>query len=66
MALFLQERWGVRFESRSQMLQFLGIEFLVKKEKIDIDALIQELRLPGNNVSGLTSSSSGCAKGARR
>ncbi len=66
MATFLEERWGFQFESRLQIIQFLGLEFLIKKDKIDIDKLFQASRFSSRNGVGVTESSSGRAKGARR
>lgn len=38
---FFQQRWNIVF-TRKQILMFLGIEFLIKTEKIDFDALFKK------------------------
>lgn len=35
MALFLQKRWNIKFESDAQLLKFLGIGFVIEKEGLD-------------------------------
>ena len=65
MTYFLQQRWEVSFESREQVIEFLGLEFLVNKDHIDIDNLYNSLGFLTGDIKGLTKPSSGRAKGAR-
>ena len=66
MANFLQQRWGVSFESGEQVIEFLGLDFLVKKDHIDIDKLYNSPGFSTSDFKGLTKPSSGRAKGLRR
>ena len=37
MALFFQKRWNIKFESDTQLLKFLGIDFVIDKEFLNKD-----------------------------
>ncbi|MGI3172043.1 GmrSD restriction endonuclease domain-containing protein [Aeromonas veronii] len=37
MANFFQKRWGIKFDDNNQLLKFLGIDFVIDKEKLNID-----------------------------
>lgn len=35
---FLEKRWGIRFESREAMVNFLKLEFVIEKEGLQLSA----------------------------
>lgn len=37
MTRFFENRWGIKFTSNKQILDFIGIEFVIEKEKLSLD-----------------------------